>query len=155
MPNTIETNMRWMIFSLILARLKTITRANGYQTQPCVTDDDRLARVDRDVPYILVSSGDEEVRSARVRAAWTMGYDVVIQGWLPTSGLDPEEELAKAIQDYRTCICTYLDDLVTAMGRGGEIFFGTMKSSQGSVTDAGWATFEQTLTIIYNNGTTW
>lgn len=154
MPNKVAANIRWKTFEAIVDRLGTITKSAGYNHQPLVTDDGRKVENAAGTTLLFVRSGSESVQEYGMSSRWTMLYEIIVEGYVPCAGLRPEKEIAALLQDVRTCLCSYISGLATAIGQGCVIEMGEADSDQGYLAEDYYAAFVLPIRVLYLNQAT-
>jgi len=139
------------LLDLIVARLKTITRAAAYQTQPEVTTDPVRAMSEIDKSLLLVVPGSLEFGDPRTGSEWAarVAMTIDVYGQQPTGTGEPWEECHKLMQDTWFCLANYYSTLATALGVGGAVSFGDMTMTLVPLDDGGLTIFHIPLNVQY------
>lgn len=150
MPNAVSSHIPWKLLDLMVRRLKTIQRSAGYQTQPKVTTDPRVADTDLTGSLLLVVPGQIKPSDVRAGPAWTMVQTIDIYGQHPVGTGEPWEECFKLMQDTLYCVTTYFSSLATALGRGGAVDLGELTMSLVPLDDTGLTVFHIPVDVAWN-----
>ena len=155
MPNKIADNVRQKILDAIVARLGTITLANGYNTQPLVTTEWATAETADPHFAIWVVIGDENTSEPTLMAGDQMALELLIHGYVKKGNDDIQKDMNRLLQDVRTAIHTYGPEMRAAIGTGSFQGFGLCETDMGVLSKNGHGLFLQPINVTYSQGEVW
>lgn len=150
-----DTNKRQRFWDAVLNLCKDITVANGYNTQPFVTNDPREAQNNQEAFSILVVQGGESIVSVAVGGCMEMELSIEILGYALSKDYNPTLQLNKLIQDVRNTLGENLGEIVDYVGCGAALSFGDLETDSGVLTMDGVAAFSLPVNFTYKAGPTW
>ncbi|HUU96858.1 MAG TPA: hypothetical protein VM487_14055 [Phycisphaerae bacterium] len=155
MPNKIATNTRNMLYLKLVALLKTITHANGYNTQPRICDDQEEADSAQEQHTVWVKVADEAMDDSTLGGHWHCVCDFVVFGLVRQDESDLTTDTNALLQDIRTVITAYRASFPTTCNGASMAGFDTCETDQGALASAGKSFFVQPVAFEYVAGPTW
>jgi hypothetical protein len=141
--------------------LAAITHANGYQTQPVVTDDVRVARdgaAGGISHVILVSGGNMITEASGSPMRWKVAHAITIEGQSMAGEGSPQDASEALMQDVLCALtgATELALLATRLGKGIEIGIGSVEHADPWATlEDGFLLWAITLTVGFQQTPPW
>jgi len=153
-PNKIGSNVRDLICEFLVTRLKSITLAGGYNTQPFVTEfyDDAIAS---EAAFVVWLQTGPETPGSGNTASRQVELEMIVSGMVRAGEKNLRQEKNKLLQDVRSCIEGARASLRAKIGTGTETAFGTCEDDEGLLLEDGRGWFQQPFTISYKQGVTW
>lgn len=150
-PQKIGASNRWKLIKAATTFLATISKANGYNTSPLVTRDNRTVKSAEAKHIILVEDGAESKVDAR-----NCDLELVVSGFCKVEPYeDPIMLRNMLLQDIRTALEGDRGAWRDSAGIGAAISLDRCEVDGGLFLDEGWATFEQTVRLTYPQGPVW
>ncbi len=160
MVKKVEYNVRYLLRRAIRRQLETIQRANGYNTDPIISQDYR--HPDKEEVVIWVDSGPEVFESQDISQGAQCAFQILITGIVHVEPDGDDEQVEAVLQDIRTCISSYVEDIrddITIDESGSKIqpmlIWGQCDTDQGLLRDENEAMVVQPLIATYINGPEW
>jgi hypothetical protein len=155
MPNDITSNIRDLLIDAVVDRLKDITKANGYQTQPLVTELWARAEQAEEKYIVWVEVGNEEPKDFALPAARMYSLTLIIRGFVRPEEGGIRQDINKLLQDVRENIETYWLTLISVAGTGISPYWGLCETDSGDFMKDGRGQFAQELILTYKQGANW
>ena len=158
MPNNVSDMKAAKVYNAVLDAAKSITFANGYNTQPMVVENrdaynlesyKHIIEVYEADPYLTVVPHDAD---ASLTLLIDQGLKVV--GWAAGERGDVMVELHKLMQDTLAAIHGAAATICAAGGSCG-FQISSVVTDQGLLFNRGTATFDFTVTVRYFQDASW
>jgi len=154
MPVDFTKFKRQILWDAVLDLCSQVTLANGYNTQPFVSNDPRLVQSSEEAFKILVAQGVESIEMVSTGGCMTVDLEIIIYGYSISKHGNPTVYLNKLIQDVRNTIGQNLG-LITDVAGGVAMSFGDLETDSGVLTIEGMAAFLLPIYFTYKAGPAW
>ena len=142
----------WQAVSNVCAE---ITIANGYNTQPFVTNDPREAQSAEEAFVVLVTQGIESIIEVAVGGCMSVDLQIEVYGYAMSKDTNPTIQLNKLIQDVRNSLATNLGRICDFTEAGTALSFGDLETDSGVLAMDGMAAFALPVHFTYKAGPVW
>lgn len=146
------------MLSALCVALADITNANGYQSQPAITDDIRVLSDERGKTesMLFVSPSSMSMILSRAPLGYKLTALFSVVGQTSPGQSDPHTESMALLQDVLTRLSAMNAEARTTMGRGVTITFDGVEFDEPYLTlDDGLISWTLTVSFATDQGATW
>ncbi len=146
---------RQLFWDMVFELCSEITIANGYNTQPFVSNDAREAKTSQEDFSLLVVEGGENTLGVGVGGCSDQVITIEVLGYALSEDYNPTLQLNKLIQDVRNALNENLGRTKDMVGCSAVLIFGDLETDTGILTMDGVAAFSLPVNYTYKDGPSW